>query len=62
MATAIDDVRRILDQFQEDVSLEDVQHRIYVCPRAEREPSERRPDARAGEASGRVGSRGEERR
>ena len=33
---AKEEVRRMLDQLPDDVSLEDIQHHIYVCQRIQR--------------------------
>jgi len=36
MHTAKEEVRKILDQLPEGVSLEDIQYHIYVCQKVER--------------------------
>ena len=36
MTTAKDEVRRILDEIPDDVTLEDIQYHIYVCQKIER--------------------------
>ena len=36
MATAIQEVRELLDRLPEDVSLEDIQYHLYVLQRVER--------------------------
>jgi hypothetical protein len=36
VTTAKDEVRRILDEIPDDVTLEDIQYHIYVCQKIER--------------------------
>jgi hypothetical protein len=36
LTTAKDEVRRILDEIPDDVTLEDIQYHIYVCQKIER--------------------------
>lgn len=36
MATAKEEVRRMLDQIAEEVSFEDIQYHFYVCEKIER--------------------------